>query len=378
MSVFVSYSHDNEGRVIELVGRLRADRVQVVFDRDMLPAGPNEGWLDWSVAQVRAADKILIVCSERYCARYEGREDPGVGCGAVLEGRAIKQILYDASSVNPDYRVVVLSEADGAYVPLLLKAYHHFKVYNEGDYKGLLSWLGVSASAIPAAPRPPATSYEWKIADRIDILHAFEKAVTGQSQQRILLVSGPSNNGKTVLMGELLTYAQHHGVHSALIDLKGGEPLDSVFESLRGDLGSEILRQAHRSQGTARFSDLIADLRQVEKPLLLIFDTYEQASEDTQRWLESQFLHRLDRASKIVVVIGGQKVPDHSRHVWSKWAEPLALKPIDDPSHWMEWADRQLKFKLTLEVAKILTDATDGNPAQLSACVERLALKARV
>ena len=255
MSVFVSYSHDSAERVADLVTRLRADRVPaVVFDLDMLPAGPNRGWLHWSEAQARGADKVLIVCSERYCARYEGTEIAGVGCGAVLEGNVIRQTLYDAGGENPRYRVVVLSEADNAHVPLSLKTYHRFKVYIEGDYHDLLAWLGVK----PA----PTTPWERKIADCTDIFEAFERALAGTSLQRILLISGPSGHGKTTVMSELLAYARHLGATSALVDFKGCASLDEVFGSLRLDL--RFLNRAGNSQQT------IADLLNVAGPLLLV------------------------------------------------------------------------------------------------------------
>jgi TIR domain len=362
MSVFVSYSHDSKERVVQLVSQLRADGVHVLFDRDMLPGGPNEGWLQWSEAQARGADKILMVCSERYCARYEGTERPGTGCGAVLEGRAIRQNLHDAGGDNPNYRVVVLSDADDAHVPLSLKTYHRFKAYIGTDYDDLLAWLG----AKPA----PTIPWERKIADCTDIFEAFERAVAGKSHQRILLISGPSGHGKTVVVSELLAYARHLGVSSVLVDFKGCPSLDEVFGSLRLDL--RFLKRAGNAQET------IADLLHVEEPLLLVFDTYEQSSEDAQKWLESQFLNRLDRAPKVVVVVGGQRVPDHTRHVWSNLAKPLPLKPIDDPSHWMEYAERRWQYPLSQQVAESLTTVTGGNPAQLSVFVEKLALKAKV
>jgi hypothetical protein len=78
-----------------------------------------------------------------------------------------------------------------------------------------------------------------------------------------------------------------------------------------------------------------------------------------------------------VIVIGGQKVPDHTKHVWWNLAKLLPLKPIDDPSNWIEWAECRWHFPLSRLAAEILTAATDGNPSLLSALVERLAQKAR-
>jgi hypothetical protein len=347
----------------------------------MLPAGPNEGFQLWSENQVRAAERTLIVCSERYCARYDGREAPGIGCGATFEAGVIRELLYRAGGVNENFRVVVLSPVDDVHVPLSLGRYRHFKVYNDGDYKDLLAWLGANATAAPAARPVPATTWERKIADCLHIFQAFEQAfeqaVTGAAQQRILLISGPSGHGKTAVMKELRAFAEHQGVRSVLLDFKGCPSRDEVFESLRAELGQGILRQTWNSQGTVRFHNLIADLQHLAEPLLLIFDTYEQASEDAQKWLESHLLLKLDRAPKVVVVIGGQKVPDHERHVWSDLARPLPLGAIDDPSQWMEYAEREWRYTLSLEAATMLTTVTGGNPAQLSSFVKKLAEKAR-
>src|SRR5262249_31936714 len=144
----------------------------------------------------------------------------------------------------------------------------------------------------------------------------FNKLITGQSQKRILLLSGGSNTGKTVLLAELIDYARHLQLPAAWLDFKGCPSLDDLFEMLRLDLGPVILRHSYSAAGTGRFFQLISDLQQLSAPLLLVFDTYEQASADAQKWLESQILPRLERAPGVVVVISGQKIPEHDRHPW--------------------------------------------------------------
>src|SRR2546421_4925168 len=98
--VFISYSHDSNAHVADLAARLRASGVQVTVDSDTGPGGPSEGWEAWSEAQVKDADRVLIACTETYCRRYELKEDPGVGLGAVWEARAIRQLLYGAGGFN--------------------------------------------------------------------------------------------------------------------------------------------------------------------------------------------------------------------------------------------------------------------------------------
>src|SRR3954447_25066037 len=108
--VFISYSHDSDPHkqtVRELADYLRdVHGLHVVIDQDMLPGGPAQGWPHWSKDQVRRADKVLLVCTENYCRRYLGCEDPGVGLGAVCEARLIDQELYNCAGINHNYRVV--------------------------------------------------------------------------------------------------------------------------------------------------------------------------------------------------------------------------------------------------------------------------------
>ena len=70
------------------------------------------------------------------------------------------------------------------------------------------------------------------MADRSDEFERFRNMLAGRDPHRALLVQGPSNSGKSELMRECIRYAQHRGVPFSHIDLKGGLPLEDVFESL--------------------------------------------------------------------------------------------------------------------------------------------------
>lgn len=388
--IFISYSHDSEehkNRVHDLASRIRAiEGLQVIIDRDKLPAGPSEGWTLWSEAQVRDADKLLIACTEPYYRRYEGLEKPGIGLGSVCEAQAIRQLLYNTGGINQKFRVVMLAEGDSHHIPLQLQKYHRYALYRPNAYEEMIAWLSGHSPALtisePSVAIPWPTSiadYQWTLADRQEIFQAFEKTITGQSTSRVLLISGSSNNGKTVLMSELHAYVKQLNTDSVLVDFKGCPSMDDLFQSLRLDLGSAILRNAYKSSGTARFHDLIADFQQLAKPLSLIFDTYEQASADTQKWIESQLLLRLDRIPAIVVVIGGQTVPDHNKYAWRRLADVHELGPIEQPEHWMAYIHRKWNnpSAVTLDQVQTLTMATDGQPGILSALIDNMVGRSR-
>ena len=377
--VFISYSHDSEvhkNRVQSFSNRLRESGINVIIDADMAPGGPPEGWLNWSQKQVEEADRVLIVCTEGYRRRYESNEDPGKGLGVVFEARIIRQALYNTGGYNEKFRVIIFLEEDNNCVPTELQAYQRFLLYKSNDYNELIVWLQ-GVEQIPAAvqdkPPPiewpfPETDYPWQLADRKDVFTLFQEMSMGQSSERILLLHGASNIGKTVLLAELCAYAQHLKLPTASLDFKGCLALDDLFETLRLDLGQRILTQSYLASGTSRFYNLIADLQNLRAPLLLVFDTYEQASGDAQNWLESQFLARIEQAPAVIVVIGGQRIPEHHKYRWQVLAKLFELKPIQGVEDWLEYSERKWQCpQMNFEHVKALTLATGGIPGQVSA-----------
>jgi hypothetical protein len=378
--VFISYSHDNDEhseRVEALADRLKQDQVPVVIDRDKLPGGPSEGWPAWSERQVVDADIVLVVCTALYSERYEGNQPPGVGLGAACEAAAIRQFIYDQAGFNEKIRVVLFDAADRKYIPTQLRRYHAFQATQEEGYAGILAWIRGDQPEQEIVPEPsvivwpsPSNDYNWPLADRKEEFAGFQKVISGKSNQRILLVRGVSNTGKTVFISELVKYARTLKVPSALLDCKGCPSLDSLFETLRLDLGKRILRNAYTATGQARFYQLIADLQQLAQPLVLVFDTYQEASPEAQTWLEIQFLPRLEQAP-VVVVIGGQSVPDHTKYPWHAVAEFRELQPIKRIDDWRELNERKWRCAL-LQDAHIrgVLAATGGNPGLTYAALE--------
>ena len=215
------------------------------------------------------ADLVLVAATQTYCQRYELDEVTATGLGAVCEARAIRQLLYDVGGINEKFRVILFAEEDNNHVPVQLKGYHRFLLDQEKGYSDLLTWL--QPAPAPAAssgqditiPWPsPAPDYVWPLADRKDEFSLFERMITGQSSQRILLVQGMSNTGKTVLSAELRAYARSLKMSTASLDFKGCPSLNDLFEALLLDLAS-ILRNTQEASETKRAFQLIADLQQI-------------------------------------------------------------------------------------------------------------------
>jgi len=263
-------------------------------------------------------------------------------------------------------------------VPDSLQAYHRFAVYRSAVRDELVDWLLGRISAPTAAPNtagivwPQALSdYLWRGADRKDLTARFERMLSGQSERQILLISAETNSGKTYMLGELKNYARQVGVVCSLLDCKGCPALEDLLESMVLDLGG-LCPRGRLASGKARGWALIEDLQQLGKPVLLIFDTYEAASGDSQKWIETQLLPRTDCAGALGLVIAGQNVPDRNKYAWANAAEHVPLQPIREGSDWHEYTQRQGIY-ISLEEAGLLALAGEGRPGVIYPLLENIA-----
>ena len=111
--VFVSYSHDSDAHseaVLQLAQQLREWGIDVRLDR-FVP-DPPEGWPRWMMAEIDAADVVILVCTGAYRRRLEGLEEPGKGKGVTFEGLLAIQHLYEASTRNTRFVPVVFEVVD--------------------------------------------------------------------------------------------------------------------------------------------------------------------------------------------------------------------------------------------------------------------------
>ena len=372
--VFISYSHDSDlhkQRVLLLAAQLgNLDNLEVLIDQNVLPGGPNEGWDHWSEAQIRNSDRVLMVCTERYCARYEGRETTGQGLGATAEARLIHHFLHDAGGNNLRFRVVLLDASDEQHVPDTLKTYQCFRVYQPGGLNELISWLTSSPQTNTKSAQvlwPPAPlSYIWDMAGRTGVITRLTQMLSGQSDKRILLLSAASNSGKTLLLSQLRNYAKTLAMARAHFNCKGSPSLDELVDLVALDL--ETVLPIRPKSAT----DLIGKLQHLIQPVLLTFDTYEQSSASVQTWIEGQLLERLDNCPAVAVVIAGQQIPVRAKQLWSSLADEDKMGPIDDPHDWLTYVHRKGNPHFNLDHLRFLTNVTGGNPGNVSALIDRV------
>lgn len=79
------------------------------------------------------------------------------------------------------------------------------------------------------------------------------------------------------------------------------------------------------------------DLRALPKPLLLVLDTYEDASTDVQQWVDGPFLARAAKTAQVRVLVAGQKTPDsHTHHFeWGHCCQNQDLFGVHEAQHWL-------------------------------------------
>ena len=381
--IFVSYSHDDnahQSRVHALADRLRTEEgLNIIIDRDTGPGGPNEGWLLWSERQVKEADRVLIVCSAQYALRYEGNDgDSDRGRGTVMEARAIQQLLYESKGRNARFRVVVFHPSAADDIPLQLRGYHYFNASDDSSYRQLVAWLKevVSDGAAPVPEGPiwpkPDLDFQLPLADRRPHFDVVRASLSGLSSNRIFLFEGAGASGKTQFLNELTTYAERVGIPWTQFDFKSAPPLEDFFVRVVLDLGAECLRDTQAAKSKTPLVNLVADLKRLTTPALFVFDTFEQASEESRKWVEGMFLPSVRNLPAVVVIIGGREVPDRTQYPWKSLAEFRTLEPIKNAEDWSEYLYRVHQGELELRHIETLTLATEGQPGNMRPLLETL------
>jgi hypothetical protein len=215
------------------------------------------------------------------------------------------------------------------------------------------------------------------LANRRPELEFFRAMLAHKTGERILILQAASSKGKTSLIRHFRRECPPDlcVVH---LDFKGAEiGLAGVLHEFRELLGASVfsqfdaaylrlLRVANVSDNTAGGSMDISivlnvdeqtrefnlaqlnaaffdDLRSACSNLVVIFDTFEKAPPDLQKWINGTFLPHVPRLAGLCVVIAGQSVPEMTSAPWEDICERRELGNIDDVDEWHTFArDAQL------------------------------------
>jgi len=261
IKVFISYSHDNEDhqqQVYALADRLIGDGVQVVLDRDCI-GGPDEGWDKWSEMQAEKSVIVLPVFTPEYRRCWDGGQIPNMRLGAIHELKVIYRRLYEAGSHIDFCRIVTFDDDHRNSIPTFLKGLQAFDA--QRDYAAMLDWLrakgAVQSESINIQLNWPVipVTFNWPLADRKEPFEVFKGMIEQQIPQRIFLIEGVSNTGKTVLVNELFELAKSIELPAVLLDLKGCPNLSELFDLLTLDINARVLPSFHSAVGWGKLCE---------------------------------------------------------------------------------------------------------------------------
>ena len=191
LKVFISYSHDSHehlDRVLALADRLREEGIDCNLDQ--YEPAPAEGWPRWMDKHFKDADFILVVCTETYCRRFEGREEQGKGLGVKWEGAIITSELYRDETINKRFIPVIFSTDDAAHVPERLRDHMRYVVTDGNDYEQLYRRL----TNQPRVVRPPLG--QMRILEPVNKLRALPSEERQQDFAPIEEATAPEPKGK--------------------------------------------------------------------------------------------------------------------------------------------------------------------------------------
>ena len=340
--VFISYRQTDDAqkqRVREFAERLREKGIDVILDQFFLddnPAGPNEGWPQWSSARASKTDYVLIIGNQAWFQCFDGTQASGTGLGAAREARDIFQRIYDASGVIDDIRVVLFDDADAVHIPIQLKGYHRF--HAEDDFRNIVRWLRpVTTDDTPRISIPHNLPSLQPFFGREEELERIADALDPESRTWGALIDGPGGMGKTSLAVRSAYDAADTFDKIVFVSLKSRELDDDGVRDLSGFLISglaELLNELARELGHADISKATEDQRPrmlrnalSGKRILLVLDNLESLLKP-ERDVVFTFVKRLPPGCKAILTSRGRIGSGAEELILGKFSESAALATL--------------------------------------------------
>lgn len=258
---------------------------------------------------------------------------------------------------------------------------------------------------------PGAKSVDWFV-NREKQRLGFMKMLARQTPKQIMLVEAPQDMGKTWLLQRLFHECRSQGTPVALIDFRDRRGWDylAIVREIRDQLGpaafnrltqaineatglparrdetagegtivrdrfsfvqadSDVARRAIEARITDEFLACLAEFQQ-QQVVALLFDTYDQATAEADRWLTSFLLARIRTGllPRTIIVLAGRTVP----HYDDSWRDYLAWTDLAlfNREHVAEYLIQ--KRGLTDVDVQLLFAASNGMPAFLGMMADNL------
>lgn len=212
------------------------------------------------------------------------------------------------------------------------------------------------------------------IADYEAPRRAIEALSRRDCNYRILLIRGPSGGtGKTTLLRycceQMATSALHVPIElrdslvnvaeifSRIGQVIGWDHLPAFTKRLTASRGEPdvtiehnrqtgfnntinmLLRADNKLDREERRTDLtnvwFNDMAALPAPIVMLFDTYEDAPSEVRDWISGSFLARAAAIGAIRVVVAGRNIPERNNIAWGHCCQVYDLFGVAEASHWM-------------------------------------------
>ena len=126
--------------MLALANQLRHHGVDAELDQ--YETRPPQGWPRWCEEQLRPenSEHVLVVCTETYLNRIEGKVPADEGLGVFWEGDVIYSYLYEQKS-NARFIPIVFDRKDEGHIPRPLKGATRYRLtafdLSDAGYKSL-------------------------------------------------------------------------------------------------------------------------------------------------------------------------------------------------------------------------------------------------
>ena len=189
--------------MLEFADRLREDGIDASIDQ--YEVAPPGGWALWTAAQIRESDFVIVVCTETYQKRAEGREEPDKGHGAIWESFLAIQQVYKAAVRDNKLIPVLLDGAKPDDIPAFLQGRPYYLVSTEQGYEELYRRLTnqprVEKPVLGKLKSLPRRERQALIAKLWNVPHERNPVFTGREEILIQLYEELAKNKKQALSG---------------------------------------------------------------------------------------------------------------------------------------------------------------------------------
>lgn len=174
----------------------------------------------------------------------------------------------------------------------------------------------------------------WPMADHSVARTTFATLLQRSSEERVLLIQGVSETGKTHMSRQMARSAGSvPGVRCGRFDFKGTTDVDVELEAFTHVLDVDLPQGQTLAE---RLGHVLVQLRRRAQPTLLVFDTYEAAGA-ASAWVEGVLLSSLINWTWLRVVLIGQSVPSRLDTMWEFVAAPPTVLQPPGPQDWLDY-----------------------------------------